>query len=249
MVINMDCKTLNKKVVLLCLVSTLLLILSMQTYGASRKRIAILGDSYSAYYGMIPKGYECSYAIRGVDGENKWRNNINSVKQMWWYRLIKNGHYKLSVNCSYSGSCFGYVYKGGKRNNSSSYICRMKKDLNGKKKKADIIFVQGGTNDSWRKRPVGKVQYSKWSSKSLYKALPAFCYVLHYLKKHYPKARIIVLINDKYIRKKLLTGMVTACDHYQLPYIMLGDISTQSRHPDQAGQKQIYQTVLSYLKS
>lgn len=135
MVINMDCKTLNKKVVLLCLVSTLLLILSMQTYGASRKRIAILGDSYSAYYGMIPKGYECSYAIRGVDGENKWRNNINSVKQMWWYRLIKNGHYKLSVNCSYSGSCFGYVYKGGKGNNSSSYICRMKKDLNGKKRR------------------------------------------------------------------------------------------------------------------
>lgn len=236
-----------KKAILIFLVSFLFMAFTVQAYGKGAKRIAILGDSYSAYYGMIPKGYDCSYAIRGIDGENKWKNNINSVKQMWWYRLMKTSRYKLTVNCSYSGSCFGYIYKGGRRGNSSSFISRMKEYLNGRKKKADIIFVQGGTNDSWRKRPVGNVQYSRWTSKKLYKSLPAFCYILHYLKKHYPKARIIVLINDKYIRKKLLTGMVMACDHYHIPYLMLGDISTQSRHPDQTGQMQIYQTVSSYL--
>ena len=233
--------------VLLCTAGLFLMLFSMNVSAKGRKRFAILGDSYSAYYGMIPKGYECSYAIKGKDGENKWPNNINHVSQMWWYRLIKTGRYKMTVNCSYSGSCFGYIYKGGKSHNRTSYLCRMRKYLNGKRTKADIIFVQGGTNDSWRKKPIGKVKFEKWTKEDLRKALPSFSYILNYLKKKYPKAEIVVLINDKYICPRLVRGMQSACAYYQVPYIMLGNISTQSRHPDKKGQKQIYRKVSTFL--
>ena len=234
--------------VLLCTAVLFLILSSITVSAKGRNRFAILGDSYSAYYGMIPKGYDCSYAIRGKDGENKWPNNINHVSQMWWYKLAKNDHYKMTVNCSFSGSCFGYIYKGGKRRNPQSYLSRMTRYLNGKRTKADIIFIQGGTNDSWRKKPVGKVKYGKWTQKDLRKALPSFCYILNYLKRKYPKAKIVVLINDKYIRSRLLKGMKSACGHYRLPYIMLGNISTQSRHPDRKGQDQIYRKVSDFLK-
>jgi len=232
----------------LLLTGIFLLLFSLHPFARSRKRIAILGDSYSSYFGTIPKGYASSYAYKGKDGKNKWKSDIKSAKQMWWYKLVKTGRYRLTINCSYSGSCFGYIWKGGRKKNPASYISRMKEYLNGKKVKADIIFVEGGTNDTWRKRPTGKLQYGKWTRKSLSKVLPAFCYVLRYLKKKYPKARIVVLINDKYIRDDLVSGMITACGHYRLKYLLLGDISMQSRHPDKKGQAQIYRQVLSFLE-
>ncbi len=242
-------KAVRNMVLFLCL--SLILISSQVSdiFAGETQQIAVLGDSYSAYYGYIPEGYSCSYAIRGKDGENKWPNNVSSVQQMWWHRLTETGRYKLLVNCSYSGSCFGYIYKGGSSKNSSSYVSRMKKYLNGQKKQADIIFVLGGTNDTWRSRPIGKLKYSKWTQKDLYKALPAFSYILHYLKKHNPKSRIIVLLNSKYTRKKLLKGMKRACEHYEIPYLPLSRISMQSRHPSKKGQEQIYRIVLQYLES
>ncbi len=232
----------------LCLMILLMPLQAVTASADETKSIAILGDSYSAYYGYIPKGYSCSYAIHGKDGVNKWRNNVNSVKQMWWYKLIETGRYKLSVNCSYSGSCFGYVKKGGKKRNKSSFITRMTKFLNGQKGQADIIFVQGGTNDSWRKRPIGGLKFNAWNKKDLRRALPAFCYILDYLKAHNPSAQIVVLINDKYTRPALVNGMKNACAHYTIPYLLLGNISTQSKHPSWQGQAQIFQTVLQYLE-
>ena len=234
--------------ILFCAIGLFLILFSMTVQAKGKKRFAILGDSYSAYYGMIPKGYICSYAINGRDGENRWPNNINRVSQMWWYKLAKTGRYQMTVTCSYSGSCFGYIYKGGKKRNPQSYLTRMMKYLNGKKTKADLIFVQGGTNDVWRNKPIGKVRFDGWTQKHLKKALPAFCYILNYLKGNYPKAEIVVLINDKYIRSGFLDGMKTACEHYEIPYILLGNISVQSRHPDRKGQDQIYRKVLDFLK-
>ena len=235
-------KNRTKTIWLTCLIVVFVSLFSELASAGEKKQIAILGDSYSAYYGYIPGGYECSYAIHGKDGQNKWSNNVNSVKQMWWYPLITSDDYNLSVNCSFSGSCLG-----GTGKYSQSFLIRMKKHLNGRRK-ADIIFVEGGTNDSWRKKPLGKLQYEKWNCTKLNRALPAFCYILHYLKTHYPEAHIIVLINNKYIHGRLLKGMKTASDYYGIPYLLLGHISTQSKHPDKKGQKQIYQTVVSYLE-
>ena len=240
----LNVRRIRRRIGLLIWFSTVLLTLcSISSFADGKKQIAILGDSYSAYYGYIPKGYKCSYAIYGKDGQNKWNNNINSVTQMWWYPLIMSEEYKLSVNCSYSGTCFC-----GTKKNSNSYVLRMKKQLNGSRK-ADIIFVEGGTNDSWNRRAIGKLRYENWNQKNLNRSLPAFCYILNYLKAHYPQAQIIVLINNKYIHGRLLAGMKTACDYYEIPYLLLGNISTQSRHPDKKGQQQIYHTVASYLEN
>ena len=228
--------------VMTCLTATLLFLCDMSVFAEEEKQIAILGDSYSAYYHYIPGGYRCSYAVNGTDGQNKWNNNVNSVKQMWWYPLIMSKEYKLSVNCSYSGSCIC-----GTKKHSQSYVQRMKKYLNGSRK-ADIIFVEGGTNDIWNKRTLGKLRFEKWNQKNLNRTLPAFCYILHFLKVHYPEARIIVMINNKYIHGRLLNGMKTACDYYEIPYLLLGNISTQSRHPDRKGQQQIYHTVAQFLE-
>ena len=165
----------------ICMSLVFLVLLYVSALADGKKQIAILGDSYSAYYHYVPRGFSCSYAINGTDGHNKWKNNVDSVKQMWWYPLVMSEEYNLTVNCSYSGSCFC-----GTRKYSQSYIQRMKKYLNGSRK-ADIIFVEGGTNDSWNKRSPGKLRFEKWNRKNLNRSLPAFCYILHYLKAHYPE--------------------------------------------------------------
>ena len=242
-------KQTRKALRLWLLTGLFLLLFGLHPFAGSRKRIAILGDSYSSCFGTIPKGYAPSYAYKKKNGKIKWKRDVKSAGQMWWYKLVKTGQYRLAINCSYSGSCFGYTCKGGLKKNPSSYISRMKEYLNGKKVKADIIFVEGGTNDTWKKRLTGKLQYGKRTRKSLSKALPAFCYILRYLKKKYPKARIVVLINDKYIRDDLVRGMIKACGHYRLKYLLLGNISMQSRHPDKKGQAQIYRQVLSFLEN
>ena len=51
----------------------------------AQKKVSILGDSYSTFYGHVsPAANLCWY---GVPGEKK-ENDVTKVEETWWYRFI-----------------------------------------------------------------------------------------------------------------------------------------------------------------
>lgn len=201
---------------------------------------SILGDSYSTYEGWIPAEYPSWYG--------SWEDNVQSVEDTWWYMLSRDYGMSLLYNCSYSGSTVcttGYEDMSDKQ----SFVIRMK-DYFGEKNvlgpKADVIFVEGGINDTFANSPVGENQYENWSDEDLTKALPAFCYVIHYLKQCHPHARIICMISFT-VSLEIETGYVEACEHYGIEYVIFPSGECKNGHPTAKGHRSIYETVRKYF--
>lgn len=97
--------------------------------------VSILGDSISTFEGWQPPSYACFYTA-----PNQQRNQLESVKDMWWARVIDALGGNLCANSSYSGSqvsgeCFPAAC-------SEQRI----RDLNGARS-PDVILVYLGIND------------------------------------------------------------------------------------------------------
>ena len=57
-----------------------------------RPTVAILGDSYSTFDGYIPAGNQTYYST------SDWaKTGVVSVKQTWWWQVVKEGGFKLGV--------------------------------------------------------------------------------------------------------------------------------------------------------
>lgn len=144
----------------------------------AQKRVSILGDSYSTFYGYItPDTNLCWYGIPG----DKKENDVKRVEETWWWCFISEYGYQLERNDSYSGSTVCYTGYEKADYSDRSFVTRMS-NLGA----PDILLVFGGTNDSWAKAPIGNYQYSDWSKADLYNFRPAFCHLLDYLTKQYP---------------------------------------------------------------
>lgn len=222
-------------------------ILSIKKYIDSKyKNFSILGDSYSTYQGWIPEGYLSWYKN---NGKNEETNNVKSVTNTWWWQLSKETKMNLLFNSSFSGSTICNTTYGGKDGSESSFVTRMKKDLGEGRFlecKPDIIFIFGGTNDSWANSPVGELKYENWISEDLKKILPAFCYMLDYLKLWNPQARIINITNTD-LGSTITNGMKTACEYYGIENLLLKNIEKESGHPNIAGMNAIKEQILSIL--
>ena len=64
-----------------------------------RVSVSILGDSISTFEGWQPPSYACFYTA-----PNQQRNQLESVKDMWWARVMDALGGNLCANSSYSGS-------------------------------------------------------------------------------------------------------------------------------------------------
>ena len=209
------------------------------------KNISILGDSYSTYGDWLPNSYEAWYA----DSGNIKTNNVNDVSQTWWYKLLKDTKSSLLVNCSYSGSTICNTGYNGGDSSATSFITRMKTWIGEQRKtdtKLNLIIIMGGTNDYWAGSPIGELKYSGWTSDDLKSVLPAFCYMLDYLKKWNPGAKIINVVNTE-IGTAIPTGMAAACKHYGITNVTLASITKESEHPNQTGMAEIEAAILSVL--
>lgn len=71
-------------------------------------------------------------------------SDVIDVKQTWWWKVIKEGGYKLGVNDSYSGATISYMGYKDEDYTSRSFITRLPNLGN-----PDIILIFGATNDSW----------------------------------------------------------------------------------------------------
>lgn len=203
-------------------------------------KVSVLGDSYSTYQGYVtPETNLCWYA--GTDGGEEKENDVNSVQQTWWYQLIDGKEYQLERNNSYSGSTICHTGYDNKDYSDRSFITRM--DNIGQ---PDIILVFGGTNDSWAKVPIGEFQYAGWTRADLYHFRPAFAYLLDYLTRQHPKARILNLTNTE-LSPEVTESMDEICRHYNVENLRLHDIDKQWGHPSIKGMKSIRQQVKAFL--
>lgn len=206
---------------------------------------SILGDSYSTYKGWIPEGYATWYG----DGDT----NINSVEETWWHLLMTECDLSLLCNCSYSGGTVCTTGYEAITDASQAFIVRMKIHFGEKDSaapKPDLLFVEGGINDTFAS-PVGTLQYKDWTEEDLKNSLPAYCYMLDYLKRHNPDTRIICMISD-IVSPELRNGYTEACQHYNVEYLYFPPKGSDTElfndgHPTTAGHRVIYDTVRKYL--
>lgn len=109
------------------------------------KKISILGDSLSTFANYIPSGNATYYP----NGDN----DVTSVEQTWWMKLISKTNSILEVNNSFSGSRIS-------GNDDSAYTNRI---IN--LGSPDYIIINGGTNDFWGNVPAGSLHFDLDDSK------------------------------------------------------------------------------------
>ena len=207
---------------------------------------SILGDSYSTYAGWIPQGNRAWYA---PEGNYDTQNNVASVTDTWWYQLSKETGMSLLINDSFSGSTVSTTGYDGEDATAKAFITRMVNTLGANRvlqPKPDVIFIFGGSNDDWAGAPMGELKYSDWTTDDLKSFLPAFCYMLDYIKKYNPQARIINIINTD-LKTEVENGMVSACTYYNVEYIKPSSINKTGGHPNISGMTRIKDTILSIL--
>ena len=202
--------------------------------GPVAKKISILGDSYSAFYGHVtPSSNLCWYEIPGEEREN----DVRHPEQMWWHLLLQRYGYQLDTNNAFSGTTVCYTGYNGEDYSEHAFISRMD-DLGD----PDIILVFGGTNDSWAGAPIGRYQYADWQKDDLYDFRPAFSYMLDYLLSHYPHARICNITNTE-LSEPVTQSMDSICRHYGITNIRLRNIDKQWGHPSVQGMDSICRQV------
>ena len=109
------------------------------------KKISILGDSLSTFANYIPSGNVTYYP----NGDN----DVTSVEQTWWMKLISKTNSILEVNNSFSASRIS-------GNDDSVYTKRI---IN--LGSPDYIIINGGTNDFWGNVPAGSLHFDLDDSK------------------------------------------------------------------------------------
>ena len=192
------------------------------------RRIVIFGDSYSAYKGYVPLGYEHGYPSTDVD----------SVWEMWWSRLVQKTNSVIVRNDSWNGTTIGNTgYNGSDCSAKTSFISRyhrLKREGFFESNGVDTILVFGGTNDSWANAPLGEMKLSGFTDADLYYVLPAICYFAYTLSTDLPDAKILFVINDG-LKPEIQDCMEAAAKYYGINSVRLHDVDKINRHPTAAG--------------
>lgn len=200
---------------------------------SARLRVSILGDSYSTYEGYIPRGNAIWYWAKADTAST----DVQSVRQTWWWQVISEGGFLLEKNESYSGATISYRGYRGEDYSDRSFITRLPRLGS-----PDVLFIFGGTNDSWAGVPVGVADGT-----DLYTYLPALNRLLTEVQDRYPNVRIYFLLNDG-LRDDITQGTLELCRAHDIPCIQLHDIDKKSGHPSIAGMEEIARQVLDGLK-
>lgn len=199
----------------------------------SKKSVSILGDSYSTFQGYLQPDTNYVWYNAGKHDNT----DVTAVQQTWWHRLISDRGLRLCVNNSFSGATIcntGY----NKDDYSDRSFCTRLWNLGF----PDIIFIFGGTNDSWASSPIGEYKYSGWTKDDLYSFRPAMAYMLDNTIARYPNTEIYVIINDG-LSEDITESSRAICEHYKVRYVMLENIDKMNGHPSVKGMEQIAEQV------
>lgn len=211
----------------------------------SSKSISILGDSYSTFQGYLQPDTNAVWYWDNVEAMN---TDVHHVRETWWHQFIKKNGYRLCINNSFSGStiCYsGYKTTGSGFTDYSDRAFVTRLDKLGC---PDIIFVFGGTNDSWAGSPIGEYKYSGWTREDLFSFRPAMACLLEKMIDHYPNVKIYFLLNDD-LRDEIDESVKAICSHYEVDLIELVDIHKINGHPSVKGMRQICEQIEAYISS
>ncbi len=208
----------------------MLMVATFACSSAQKKKVSVLGDSYSTFVGIIPSNYSSFYPND--------RNDVTEIDQTWWSLYIKAKDYVLEKNDSWGGTTICGTGYGRMDTSRSNFISRVDSLGN-----PDIIFVFGGTNDAWANSPIGEYQYSDWTKDDCKQFRPALACLIDMLQKRYSKAEIYFILNSE-LKEPVNESMREVCKHYNVKLVELHDIEKQNGHPSINGMKSICDQLL-----
>ncbi|MFH4967883.1 SGNH/GDSL hydrolase family protein [Gaetbulibacter sp. M240] len=217
----------------------LLLLFTLLTHCQDPKKVSILGDSYSTFEGHVFPESNALWYFKIP----RYGTDVSSVNQLWWHQLMEDKRYQLEVNNSFSGSTICNTGYNNMDASCCSFLARMNNLGN-----PDIIFIFGATNDVWAQAPLGDFQYSDWTKISLYQFRPAMAFMLDYMLKQYPKAKLYFILNTD-LNEAINESVKTICKYYQVDCIVLKEIDKIAGHPSIKGMRQIKDQVNSHLNN
>ena len=222
------------------LMSLFLVAAALTGCASAPRTVMVLGDSYSTFEGIIPEGYACWYFF-----ESDAKNDCHCPDSTWWKRVCADKGYELLLNSSYSGATICTTGYDGDDYSDRAFVTRMKTDIvaedgtfpNGAA--PDILFIFGGTNDSWAHSPTGDLLFKdNWRDADLGQVLPAISYMLGYLTEMLPDTRIVQIVNTD-LDEKTTAGLVEAGRIFGVETLKLQDFEKQWNHPSNAGMRSI----------
>jgi len=160
------------------------------------KTISILGDSLSTFKDYIPTGNATFYPND--------TNDVISVEQTWWMRLIVACNAKLEINNSFSGSKISGT-------ETSSFVQRAE-NLGD----PDYIIIHGGTNDYFRGVSVGELHFDVSEDKlNVNEFSDSYDLMIRKVQRLYPNTNIIVVI-PSVLSDNFANTIITIAKNYQL---------------------------------
>ena len=204
---------------------------------------SVLGDSYSTFEGYVDPETNDLWPHYDTIG-------VTDVSQMWWHQVATEMDWVMDVNNSFSGSLLCNMnasdYYG-----PYSFVRRMDHLGN-----PNVIFIFGGTNDVWDGAPFGDYVYSDWTEEQLNYIRPATSYILDWLQRRHPQAKLYFMIDMDFCpggipeetRTTFIESMHLITSHYGVECIDLHDIHKQWWHPDARGQASIARQMIDLLR-
>ena len=205
-----------------------------------KKNAIIFGDSYSTYKDLIPEGYARYYP----------KLDVEKKEETWWHQVITEAELNLVLNNSWSGSTIGYTGYSGDCSNDSSFIYRLlklEKDGFFKENKIDVVFVFGGTNDSWANAPLGELKFDNFERDNLFSVLPAICFFFKELKRILPNASVYCLANTD-IKTEIINAINVASEEFGFTPVNFDKIAKEEGHPTVQGMIDIKTAVLKAME-
>lgn len=214
---------------------------SIATLKAEKKfmSFSILGDSYSTFTDFqSPEANSTWYPRTG-------ENDVEAVEQTWWHMFAKDNGCLLNQNNSFSGSTISYDGYGDGASDAvtSSFVTRCKN-----LQTAELIIVEGGTNDAWVGVTMGEDKFGEWEEADFQFFRPSLSYVLNYVKQHHPASTIVFMLNDG-LSEDINKSVETICDYYNVHLLSLHNIAKEGGHPNAAGMMQIKNQLEEFLKA
>lgn len=213
---------------------------------SSKTRVSFIGDSITSYKG---------YTLFPSNGQYP-SGNVTSVTQTYWYQLVydRMTDAVIEANSSHTATCVQNTVKNGYP--GYGFLNRYA-DLGN----PDVIFINGGTNDSWSfKLPVGALDFNlDINDLDTYQFAQAYDKLIRLMQAKYPKAKIFCIIGDCVMDSQYTDYAQVirdVCNHYNVKYaeVVFSDraaMTTDNVHPNAEGMTemadQIWNQVKNYL--
>lgn len=207
------------------------------------KTFSILGDSYSTFKGYTGPLNNLQWYPPSDSATQGSENDVEDVENTWWHLFANDYKSLLIQNNSYSGSCISYdSYGTGTVDGENFSFVKRCENL----KKAELIIIEGGTNDAWSNVSLGEYKYSNWVESDFETFRPACSYVLDYIKRNNIGAKIIFVLNDG-LKSSITESIKNICNYYNVDVLELSNIKKSNNHPNIEGMKQIKEQLINFL--